>query len=469
MEDASTQRDPDPWFVGDPRSIESTGLEVFGCAAVADAILLDAFVLPRQPRRRLLAGAYEEAKRARVRRRLAGFRRLPDRDGAARFEVATDGATVVVEVVPDAPGVRAYCRVGKWAVRYAGADGANGAAAADLLVDAGLDLVMAETRATDVPAPPICRGGREVLKRPLPRHEPCRSCLDAEVCEAPARSAIDAYGLSDLRPRRSDELLADLLRLLTSASLTTPELLSDIAALRAAVDDPKQAELEVSFKAEGETLLEGPRVTFYQHRPDTFRVLDTFAALAGDGARGLVERLAPYCRELPLHIGCVHGARGRACKLYVRTDASPDARLRKIVDACTPGARLDDLASAPVHGVGLAISDGRIRTRLYKVIERGAGDDPRADSHALEGWDLSTTEAPQLESRYVHYRAAHLSWSEAVELAGFGPELASRLGRALSDAGRWYARFIGLPVRSRARSLYLTIGPRVPRMEDDGP
>ncbi|NUO54599.1 MAG: hypothetical protein HOV80_37645, partial [Polyangiaceae bacterium] len=106
---------------------------------------------------------------------------------------------------------------------------------------------------------------------------------------------------------------------------------------------------------------------------------------------------------------------------------------------------------------------------LYKIIERGAGDDPRADSHALEGWDLSTTDVPQLESRYVHYRAAHLSWSDAVELAGFGPELSSRLGRALSDTGRWYARIIGLPVRSRARSLYLTIGPRVPRMQDDGP
>ncbi len=469
IEDARTRRDPDPWFIGDPRSIERTGLEVFGCTAVADAILLDAFVLPLQPSRRLLAGAYEEAKQNFVRRRLAPFRRLVDRDAAARFEVATEGATAVVEVVPDAPGVRAYCRVGKWAVRYAGADGAVGARAADLLIDAGLDLVMAQSSPNQARELPICRGGREVRKHLLPRPAPCRACLDAESCEVPAAADLDAYGLSDLRPRRSDESLADLLRLLTSASLTTPELLSDIAALRAAVDDPRQAELEVSFKAEGESLIEGPRVTFYQHRPETFRVLDTFATLAGGGTRDLVERLAPYCRELPLHIGCVHGSSGRSYKLYVRTDASPEARLRKIVETCTPGARLDALASAPIHGVGIASSEGRIRLRLYVIKKRGAAGDPRADSHALEGWDLTPTEAPALESNYVHYRAAHLSWADAVDLAGFGPELASRLGRALSETGRWYARFIGLPVRSRARSLYLTIGPRVPRMQDDGP
>lgn len=499
---------PDPWFTSDPRSLENTGLELFGCTAVAEAVLLDALVLPHQPNRHSAAPEKGEGIRPGVVRRpraRTNIRRVGDRDGAGRFEVTIGETPVFVEVVKNAPGVRAYRCVGAWAVRYSGADTTRGAAAADALIDAGIDARMTERLADDAggwnielidleDAPfmstvgivrraqreatergriirglPLCLGGPVLNASPVPDAEPCRSCLDAGSCDTPSARWIAAHGTTDLRPRRSDESLADLLRFLAHAEMASPQALEDVAALRAAVSDPRQAEIELSFKAEGDTLIEGPRVTFYQHQPDVARVLDTFAALAGATSTELANRLRSPCEGLPLHVGSVHGSAGRSIKLYVRTESASGPRHREVLDACAPGLRLDGLESAWIHGIGVAVGPARERIRLYVVKERNEADDPRADSHALEGWDLSEDASPALESRYVHYRAAHLGWLDAAKLAGFGPELTTRLGKALTRSGRWYARFLGLPKRSRARSLYVTLGPRVPRYEDDGP
>jgi hypothetical protein len=300
--------------------------------------------------------------------------------------------------------------------------------------------------------------------------EPCVACLDQPVCDAPAFDWMAARGRQELRPRRSDEPLADLLRFLVRADMARAEILQDVASLRAAVSEPERAELELSFKADGDTLLEGPRVTMYQHAPDIRRVFRAFVQLGGPDAEVMAGRLATLCHGLPVHIGRGYAGPRRATKLYVRTDGHPGGLYREIVAACLPGARLNGLEAAWVHGVGITTTTDKLRVRVYVVTKRdGADDDARADRHALEGWDVSRTTAPVLESRYVHYRASHLSWNDAAALAAFGPVLTERLGDALEAAGRWYARFVGLPADGSARSLYLTIGPRVPRYQDDGP
>ena len=235
--------------------------------------------------------------------------------------------------------------------------------------------------------------------------------------------------------------------------------------------DLAQVELEVSLKARGEALIEGPRLTFYQHQPETARVLEVFGSLGGEPARALADRLTAAVAGLPLHVGVVHGDAGRlAAKLYVRTDAADRARQEGILERCGESLRLGDLTNTWLHGVGLAVDGARVRVRAYTVVPREhVTSDPEADRLALEGWDLTADAEPSLEARYVHYRRRHLSWARASELAGLGPDLSRRVGDGLTRAGRWYARFFGVPTAGDARSIYVTLGPRVPRFDDDGP
>lgn len=415
---ADTDHDGDVWFTSDPRSYERGGLELYGCPAVTEAVLLDALVLAKSPARRL--GRTEP--RGALASSAPRIERLPSTGDVARFEVRVGSASSTIEVLRAAPGVKAYRIVGNWAVRYAGTESAEGVRAADALVAAGLDEQMAVSRA-------------------------------------------DLGGT-----RGADEPLVSILRFLSASGTLTPTLAADVAELRSAVIEPDQAELELSFKAAGDTLVEGPRLTFYQHRPDTERVLSTFAKLAGPPGESVVPRLARACEGLPLHVGVVHGGARRSVKLYVRTDGSSGERLDGVLAACGSGLRVHGLADAWVHGVGIAVNPEGARFRVYVVVPREhVTDDASADRYALEGWDVSELGPPALEARYVHYRARPLSWERATSLAGFGPSLAARIKTGLDAAGSWYARFIGLPAKGDARSLYVTLGPRMPRSDDDGP
>ncbi|MBL9022596.1 MAG: hypothetical protein JNL21_10375 [Myxococcales bacterium] len=460
-EAARADHDSEVWFTGDPRALERRGLELVGCPAVAEAIALDAWALARQPERRLASRRAPEA---------AVIERLDGAGPGARFRVVTGADEAVVEVVPAGPGVRAYRLFGAWAVSYLGRDSSRGSSAADAIIAAGLDRLMAGAGDRAAPAGrerlAICLGGSPATDDnsvilPLAA---CAGCLDRARCAA-------GSGEEERRPRRSDEPLADLLAFLTRTGFTTPALLDDAAALRAAVSDLARAELELSFKVRGDDLLEGPRLTFYQHAPDAARVLEIFASIAGDDGRPLSEALRDVVAGLPLHLGTVHAPDGRrATKLYVRTDGADRARLRAVLAAPEGGLRSGNLMDEWIHGVGFSVSGGSVRTRGYVVVprERVTGDRD-ADRWALEGWDLTRDAEPTLEARYVHYRGRVLPWSRAAELGRLGPSLSRRIGAGLDRAGRWYARFFGLPAASDARSIYFTLGPRVPRFDDDGP
>ena len=402
----------DAWFVGDPRSFEREGLEVFGCRAVRDAVLLDAFTMAAgAPRRLAVLHSSDDVWTIDVAHR--------DHE-VARLRVSRGSASHVVELVRDAPDVAAYRRVDGVAVRYRGSDGAAAQAA---------DAVIARGRLAELAAWP------------------------------PREAAV-----------RREEPLTYVLRFLARGDFQSAALLDDLAALRDA-SDPRDLEIELSFKAREEALLEGPRFTFYQHRPDARRVLEAFATLAGTShARTLAQRLEPVCRGLPIHLGVVHGPKGRAVKLYVRTDETRDDRHQRILSACIDGLSFTAADAAPIHGIGIATRGDSLRVRAYVTVPRDAAfTDVRADELGLEGWDLSADAPPKLESKYVHYRSAELTWPEAVALAELGPNLAKRIGAALDHAGLWQAGFFGVPSNADARSIYLTLGPRVPRSLDHGP
>jgi hypothetical protein len=309
---------------------------------------------------------------------------------------------------------------------------------------------------------PVCLGGPP--HDDLAEAAPCAGCLDASVCSGP-RGVGEAW----LRPRRTTDPKDDVIAVLQALGPIAPDVRAAIETLARLFDSPERGAFEVSFKARGDRLIEGPRITAYEPPGGRGRAIfrSVADALAGakDPAQSGIAAFAALPARFTLAAGVAPRSDGLALKIYAtppwpRHDGDA-AALSSLLDRLGSFERASPLLEREVRSVGLTVAaDGRTRVRVYETLppERIAGHPQLASSPSV-AWDLHLNAPPVMTARYTHLFDRHLRFPEAAAIAGLEPVLSERLDDALMKRGaRTYVTFIGFA--GDTTTLYAQVGPR---------